>query len=127
MVLWKRLLEACDSPDNSSSEDWVQPPHRTTEGGQAASETLAASETPQRGQILLLVRREETFTNSAKELNHLSCSPKKTSVDLFLKLPGDLALKMAGIFGEFSVVSVSLETKHEKSSVISTILQLVVM
>ena len=31
-------------------------------------------------------------------------------------LPGDLALKMAGIFGEFSVGSVSQETKHNKSS-----------
>ena len=30
-------------------------------------------------------------------------------------VPGDLALKMTGILGEFFVVSVSQETKHEKS------------
>ena len=35
---------------------------------------------------------------------------------LFSYLPGNFALKMAGIFGDFFLVSASHETKHENSS-----------
>ena len=42
---------------------------------------------------------------------------QKNFVNIFSScLPGNFALKMAGIFGEFFLVSVSHETKHEKSS-----------
>ena len=46
--------------------------------------------------------------------SYFACSPK--AFVIFSYLPGDLALKnaMAGIVGEFSMFSVSEETKHEK-------------
>ena len=57
----------------------------------------------------------EIRSTNLTTFNYFACSPEEFCEYFFRVCLGILHWKMAGIFGEFFLVSVSHETKHEKS------------